>query len=115
VYDKLDIEHLYIDIEDVFNADLKSIVPQIIDFMKNEANGNVLVHCTAGASRSCAAVIAFLMHKAYYFRGRPYSTHILPRVTEFVRTRRHECEPNYGFVNQLRSYENELIDRYART
>ncbi|XP_017493105.1 PREDICTED: dual specificity protein phosphatase 12 [Rhagoletis zephyria] len=58
-------------------------------------NGNVLVHCYFGVSRSSAAVIAFIMkqHDVEY-----------QAAFDLVRSKRRFVQPNPGFVSQLKLY-----------
>lgn len=108
MYKEMGITHKYVDLEDVFNADLHGAIDQSIDFMKNEIRGNVLVHCNAGASRSSPIVIAFLMYKAYAQKS-SYGGKILNRTLKFVR-KKYPCEPSRGFMGQLAQYEIKLMD-----
>uniref|UniRef100_A0A2R5LJK8 Putative dual specificity phosphatase n=2 Tax=Ornithodoros turicata TaxID=34597 RepID=A0A2R5LJK8_9ACAR len=62
--------------------------------------GKVLVHCMAGASRSPALVMAYLMK---YHRMR------LRDAFRYVKQRRPVVHPNYGFFKQLIDYENQLF------
>ena len=61
-----------------------------------EKNGNVLVHCHAGISRSSTIVIAYLMYK--------YSVN-LEKAFEMVKRARCMIAPNQGFINQLRAFD----------
>jgi len=74
----------------------------ITDFMNEavESGGGVLVHCMAGISRSSSVVIAFLMkvHKLSFEDA-------LPRV----KAQRPVIAPNYGFVKQLKIWEQFLV------
>jgi len=110
VYDILNIKHKYIKIKDNPKADLRFHFADIIDFMKNEQNGNVLVHCTEGVSRSCSSVIAYLMHKIYMNESNLISERIQPMVINYVKSKRKYCNPNHGFLAQLYEFESRLID-----
>ena len=69
----------------------------ISDAMVN--NGNVLVHCYAGISRSTSIIIAFLMkHQKMNFN----------KAMELIKEKRGKIQPNSGFILQLKAYEKEL-------
>ena len=110
IYKIMGIHHKYIKINDHPDACLYFHFPEIVEFMKNESRGNVLVHCTAGVSRSTTAVIAYLLYKIYNV-GPPNNGRMLPHIVEFVKKRRVLCNPNFGFLNQLRKFENYLIKK----
>lgn len=61
--------------------------------------GCVLVHCAGGISRSTTCAIAFLM-KEYSWS--------FEKTLEFVRSKKPNTNPNFGFVKQLISYEEDL-------
>ena len=58
-----------------------------------------MVHCYAGVSRSSTIVISYLMKKL----GWPYK-----KTVEHVRKQRWVCNPNPGFVKQLKHYEAHM-------
>lgn len=58
-----------------------------------QSNGNVLVHCIQGVSRSVTFVIAYLMWQ----RKKPYGD-----VFEAVKAIRGVANPNIGFCFQVR-------------
>jgi protein-tyrosine phosphatase len=62
-------------------------------------NKNVIVHCAAGMSRSPSLVIAYLMIENRWKYEEAYN---------FVKKRRPICEPNIGFVKQLKGLEYKL-------
>ncbi len=59
----------------------------------------VLVHCHAGVSRSTTVVVAFLMKTKRW----PYK-----KALNYVKQRRYIVDPNFGFVEQLRKFEESL-------
>ena len=75
------IYHIFDVIEGIIEANKTSDVPS-----------SVLVHCQQGVSRSCAAVIAFIMYK----ESIDFDT-----ALEKVRKCRSICKPNIGFELQL--------------
>ena len=89
---------LWLQIED--NAeDIMQYFSTIIEFIDNglASGGAVLVHCAMGQSRSAAAVCAYIMAK-----GRLSVREAMAKL----RHARPMCEPNEGFMEQLRVYES---------
>jgi len=97
--------HLCIDIEDVWDeGPMLEILPDTHKFI-NEAlqHGPVLVHCTAGISRSSTVVIYYLMTQ-----GMP-----LDYAIQQVKERRNCIAPNLYFLKALCLIEEELnFNRY---
>ena len=60
----------------------------------------MLVHCSAGISRSAAIVIGYLMKE--------FSLS-LNDAHQFVRSRREIISPNLDFMGELTEYETKLI------
>ena len=67
----------------------------IHDFVQS-GNGNVLVHCVAGVSRSAALCMAYLIR---------YAGMDLMHAYEHVKKRRSRVRPNPGFVSQLMDWK----------
>lgn len=65
-------------------------------------NGSVFVHCAMGVSRSATVVCAYLMWKHNISAQ---------QALEQLREGRQRCQPNPGFMDQLRVYENILNAR----
>ena len=61
-------------------------------------NTKCLVHCAMGMSRSATSVIMFIM--------RLFSMK-LEDAFEFVKTQREATDPNDGFMEQLRKFEEK--------
>lgn len=117
LYKKLDIIYVHINEYDSPIANLYKYFDkthELIQYNINK-NNNVLVHCMAGISRSATIVIAHLM-KAHALKLKiensvdsiPYS--ILPGIIHYVKCKRPCIEPNQGFVNQLRVYEEKFCN-----
>lgn len=62
-------------------------------------NVSVLVHCLAGVSRSVTITLAYLM----FARGLG-----LNDAFTFVRARKPDVSPNFHFMEQLHTFENQL-------
>jgi len=84
------------------NCKIYSIFPECYNFLDNVFNNNtrVLVHCNQGRSRSSTVVIAYLMKK-FNWRYKP--------TYDYVKELRPLIQPNEGFIEQLKIYEEELF------
>ena len=90
------ITQLVVSSEDAPNFDMKPYFEQSLEFIENGLrNGNVLVHCAAGISRSSTLVMVYLMRS----RKQGYD-----ECLKFLRSKRQICTPNTGFQKQLREY-----------
>ena len=74
-----------------------SLVYNIIE--KQKLEGNILIHCHAGISRSWTIVLWYIMKKFN-----------LPLINAFiyVKNRRFIINPNIGFIKQLQNYEKKI-------
>jgi protein-tyrosine phosphatase len=77
----------------IFN--LCRIIYNILD----TESGNIFVHCTEGVSRSPTIVIYYLMRK--------YDISF-QKALEKVKDKRNIVNPNIGFQNILKKYENDI-------
>ena len=71
---------------------------ECLNFM--EGNEKILVNCMIGSSRSATIVIAYIMWK----QKMKYED-----AFNFVKSKRKIINPNYGFKEQLRIFEDLLI------
>lgn len=96
----LDIKQKVIDSQDNPSFNLYVHLEDVADFI-NEAvsEGNVLVHCAAGISRSSTCLIS------YYIKHRKMG---LNDALKLLREGRPEARPNIGFMKQLRRFEDEM-------
>ena len=62
-------------------------------------NDNILIHCKLGRSRSVSILIAYMV-KYYDFN--------VKQAMEFIKSKRKQIKPNYGFIKQLYSYERYI-------
>ena len=95
-------KYLNLDLLDSETVDIKKYFEESGKFI-NEAiknNGNVLVHCHAGVSRSSTILIAYVMK----YQGMKFD-----KVLELLRSKREKVNPNEGFIKQLKEYEKEIF------
>jgi len=92
-------DHMYVCCADSPSQDLLGRLCGICDFIDKHSPGppknNVLVHCTAGVSRSATAVVAYLMRK---------SQQSLDEVLKSVKDKRR-IKPSGNFLEQLQIWE----------
>lgn len=86
--------HLKFEVDDDKKQSLLEVFPKAFAFLDDckRNQQKVLVHCSAGISRSATVVIAYLI----YSHGMT-----LERAYTFVNERRCVIYPNIGFMNQL--------------
>jgi protein-tyrosine phosphatase len=94
---KIGIKTKFVNLGDNCTSHIKSYFDEMNEFIDN--NERVLVHCHAGISRSATAVIAYVMKTLRM---------TLNEAMKFVQTRRHVVCPNFSFMGQLRSYQDDL-------
>ena len=90
-----EITYLNIDLKDDGNSNLSNAIVKFINYMKKISeikNGNILIHCTEGISRSPALVSAYLMWKL--------NMDSLSAIN-FVKSKRNYIDINLGFMFQL--------------
>ncbi len=98
---ELKITQLIIDAKDSSDFKLIDFFEQAADFINNSfAEGNILVHCAAGISRSCSCLIGYFIK----YRSMPYED-----ALRFIRLKRKQVNPNPGFAEQLKVFENRIL------
>lgn len=85
--------------------DIDNIIPymeNIIHFIENalRGNGDILVHCALGLSRSASAILAYLCH-----RNNTDSAEALA----FLRERKQDVEPSVIFLKQIDQFFNREV------
>jgi protein-tyrosine phosphatase len=98
IFDKLSIQQKYIELYDSTFSVISPYLEESMKFIK-KCNGNVLVHCTAGVSRSASVVIYYLMKE----KNMTYSDALY-----YVRNKRPIVNPNRSFVQQLKELEGRI-------
>lgn len=102
MYEELGIKHYYFNISDHPSEDTRmySFFDKCLEILDNDLKtGNVLVHCTAGISRSATIVLMYLMTKYELTYDEAF---------EYVKNKRDCVMPNRNFVSALRHYNNEF-------
>ena len=90
-----------IDLIDNKNSNIRQYFDETNKFINDALvkEGNILVHCQAGISRSASIIIAYLMkHKNMNFN----------KAFGLIKEKRGQMQPNSGFIRQLKEYEKEL-------
>ena len=111
LYKKLGIQHFQINAEDSENIDLKKWFEKTNIIIEHYvAHGKkILVHCTAGISRSVTIVMAYFIYLTHC-RGKKRPGHpVVHALYKWVCTKRTCALPNPGFYNQLINYEKECL------
>ena len=88
-----------IDIMDYESKNIIQYFGECLNFLEGEEK--VFVHCAAGISRSPTIVIAYIMWKNEMTFGKAY---------DFVKQKRPDIYPNYGFQKQLKMFEKLLFE-----
>ncbi|CAG5109886.1 Oidioi.mRNA.OKI2018_I69.chr2.g4359.t1.cds [Oikopleura dioica] len=103
----LDENYLQIPVLDTESESLIDFFDQCFDFIDNARlkNKRVMVHCQAGKSRSATIAIAYIMR---------YKKLSMDEAHLFVRSKRHQIDPNFAFLGQLLDYERKLSGETAR-
>ncbi|KAI5081382.1 hypothetical protein GOP47_0004565 [Adiantum capillus-veneris] len=97
-------------LQDSQSEDIMCILYDVFDMIENvreQRGGRVLLHCCQGVSRSAALIIAYLMwRKNESFEDAFYE----------VKSKRNVVSPNMGFLSQLMQWQKRIsspIDREA--
>ncbi|XP_008056229.1 serine/threonine/tyrosine-interacting-like protein 1 [Carlito syrichta] len=93
---------LHIPIEDSPEAKISPYLRHLCHFIEIhlELGSVILIFSTRGISRSCAAVVAYLMH---------YYEQTLKRSWTYVKKCKNNMCPNQGLVNQLLEWEKTVL------
>lgn len=100
----LGMQHICIPIEDSRQAELLGYLDFTVEWISDalRRNGQVMIHCIWGMSRSASVAIAYLM----------VTKHMpLEVALKFVVSKRQVVKPNSGFMRQLKVYERILKTR----
>ena len=89
--------------EDQPNDDFWDVIEGGSAFINNcleKKQGNILVHCEAGFSRSATVVMAFLIK---------YKNYNLKDAYTYTKSIRNRVDPNHGFFRLLLKWEQEIL------
>ncbi|EHB08274.1 Serine/threonine/tyrosine-interacting-like protein 1 [Heterocephalus glaber] len=97
---------LHIQIEDSSESKILPFLRYLCHFIEIHLHlgSVVLVFSTQGISRSCAAVVAFLMHK---------NQETLKRSWAYVKNCKNNMRPNWGLVTQLLEWEKIVLGNFV--
>ena len=101
------INVMFVEITDDPSANIGKFFNACHDFIDQSLSKsqNILVHCAAGVSRSATIVISYLMHKKGMSMEEAYA---------FVQKKRQFINPNKGFLNILKQYDDYLFNSYKK-
>jgi len=102
-------EYMRIDALDLPSQNIRKHFDQAIDFIDNairSKDNNVLVHCSAGISRSPTLVLAYMMKKNHW---------TLDEAFDKMRKLRQIVDPNVSFIIQLREWEKNIMSTTTET
>lgn len=91
------VEHKYLRLNDTSQEDISVYFDEAIGFMESE--GTTLVHCRAGISRSSTLVMAYLIQKRRWTLNEAFT---------FTKSKRACVAPNFGFLGQLTTFQDQL-------
>mmetsp|Transcript_10858 Transcript_10858/g.15394 ORF Transcript_10858/g.15394 Transcript_10858/m.15394 type:complete len:337 (-) Transcript_10858:35-1045(-) len=97
------IQYCTIDLDDLKNCNIFQYFESATNFIETAIkshNGNVLVHCYAGISRSATIIMAYLMKS---------TNSPLVNVYDHVHSCRDSVHPNLGFKRQLQLWESIIL------
>jgi Dual specificity phosphatase, catalytic domain len=101
-----DVRYLCLNADDEVGEDLLSRFDECIQFIDSMLErGSVLVHCSAGRSRSATVCCAYLMRRTRVGYD---------RALQKLRLARPYVEPNPDFARQLRYFESLVFNRDFR-
>ena len=96
-----DIIYFQAKINDLPNFNISIFFQKTNNFIQKAklAGKNILIHCQLGISRSTTCLIAYMIK----FMG--YST---VTAMQFIKNKRPHIMPNFGFLQQLKNYEEKI-------
>ena len=96
------IKYLKLDIKDQNDFPIENYFYKGIQFIKDSLNnndGNILIHCMEGKSRSTTLLMAYLIK---------YQNENTNSAYKIIKSKRQLTMPNLGFMYKLREYEKNI-------
>ena len=97
------IKYLKLDIKDQNDFPIQDYFDKGTQFIEDSLNnkeGNILIHCKEGKSRSTTLLMAYLIK---------YQKENTNSAYKIVKTKRQLTMPNLGFMYKLREYEKKFL------
>ena len=105
-YFQNEFEYYNVKVEDISGADilchLDNTVKKMHEFIENNPQKSVFVHCFMGSSRSATIIIAYLMK---------YHNYNLRDALNFVKEKREVVNLNQDFFKQLSEFDKTLNNK----
>ena len=105
-YFQNEFEYYNVKVEDILGADilchLDNTVTKMHEFIENNPQKSVFVHCFMGSSRSATIIIAYLMK---------YHNYNLRDALNFVKEKREVVNLNQDFFKQLSEFDKTLNNK----
>ncbi len=100
-YKQHGIKFVHINIQDNVSVNISQYFDELNSLIDQYvAEGKpILIHCYAGVSRSTTIVVSYLMYK---------HSHTYTSALETIREKRSFVQPNFGFIEQLENYYEQL-------
>ena len=96
------IKYLKLDIKDQNNFPIQDYFEKGNQFIRESLNnndGNILIHCKEGKSRSITLLMAYLIK---------YQNENTNSAYKIIKAKRQSAMPNLGFMYKLREYEKNI-------
>jgi hypothetical protein len=93
-----DIKYLRVPIYDDCTYHISNYIKEAMEFIDNASNnknGNILIHCYMGSSRSASMVLAYLIYKYNYS---------LSDALLFLKDKRNIVNINVNFIDDIKTY-----------
>lgn len=93
-----DIKYLRVPIYDDCTYHISNYIKEAMEFIDNASNnknGNILIHCYMGSSRSASIVLAYLIYKYNYS---------LSDALLFLKDKRNIVNINVNFIDDIKTY-----------
>tara|TARA_B100000768_G_scaffold157560_1_gene155678 strand:+ start:1599 stop:2102 length:504 start_codon:yes stop_codon:yes gene_type:complete len=90
---KTNIDYIEFLVDDSLEQDMTSVFKNSLNIVNNIKNGNILIHCYSGISRSASTIIYILMKK--------YDMNFM-NAFNYLKNIHPKAHPNSNFINQLK-------------